>query len=211
MLRIRLRRVGKKKKPMYRIVVADSRAPRDGAFVESLGYYHPLDDPSTIVLDEERAKHWLDKGAQPSTRVAKILQIQGVAEVSKKVATRIALGEQRKAEAATAKKADAAAEAKAEEPKAEAATEAKAEEPKAEAAAEAKAEEPKAEAAAEEPKAEAATAQAPAEEAPAEEPTAEAEAPTEEAGASTSNDASSSDTEASASAEAAEDTEKSKE
>ncbi len=185
MLRIRLRRVGKKKQPMYRIVVADSHAPRDGAFVESLGYYHPLDDPSTIVLDEERAKHWLDKGAMPSTRVAKILQIQGVAEVSKKVATRIALGEQRKAEAATAKKAEAAAEAKAEEPKAEAA--------------------------AEEPKAEAATPEAPAEEAPAEEPAAEAEAPTEEGGASTSNDASSSDTEASASTEAAEDKEKPKE
>ena len=132
MLRIRLRRVGKKKKPMYRIVVADSHAPRDGAFVENLGYYHPLDNPSTIVLDEERAKHWLGKGAQPSTRVAKILQIQGIADVSKKVATRIALGEQRKADAKkTTKNADAgAAETKAEEP----AAEAKAEEPKAEAA-----------------------------------------------------------------------------
>ena len=126
-----------------------------------------MDDPSTIVLDEERAKHWLDKGAQPSTRVAKILQIQGVADVSPKVAARIALGEQRKAEAATAKKATAAAEAKAEEPKAEAAAEAKAEEPKAEAAAE----EPKAEAA----PAEASAREAPAAEAPANEPSAEAE------------------------------------
>ncbi len=72
MLRIRLRRAGKKKQPMYRIVVADSRAPRDGAFVEALGYYHPLNNPSTIVLNEERAKHWLDHGAQPSDRLWRI-------------------------------------------------------------------------------------------------------------------------------------------
>ncbi len=180
MLRIRLRRVGKKKMPMYRIVVADSHAPRDGAFVESLGYYHPLDNPSTIVLDEERAKHWLDKGAQPSTRVAKILKIQGVAEVSEKVATRIALGEQRKAEAKAAKKADASpAEAKTEEPAAEAKAEKPAAETKAEKpAAEAKAEEPAAEAKAEKPaaeaKAEEPAAKAPAEETSAEEPKAKA-------------------------------------
>ncbi len=147
MLRIRLRRVGKKKKPMYRIVVADSHKPRDGAFVENLGYYHPMDNPTTIVLDEERAKHWLDKGAMPSDRVAKILKIQGIAEIPEKLATRIALGEQRAKAAKEASKAkaeadapDAAsgaeAQASAEEPKAEAATEkpaAKAEEPKAEA------------------------------------------------------------------------------
>ncbi len=137
MLRIRLRRVGKKKQPMYRIVVADSHAPRDGAFVENIGYYHPLDDPSTIVLDEERAKHWLGKGAQPSTRVAKIFQIQGVAEVSKKVATRIALGEQRKAEAKAAQKtktaeAKADADASGTEAKASAAEEPKADEKKSE-------------------------------------------------------------------------------
>ncbi len=139
MLRIRLRRVGKKKKPMYRIVVADSHAPRDGAFVENLGYYHPLDNPSTIVLDEERAKHWLGKGAIPSDRVAKILQIQGVADVSQKLAARIALGEQRKAEAAAAaKKAGAgASEAEADaSAKAETPTQATAGEPKAEAPAE---------------------------------------------------------------------------
>ncbi len=170
MLRIRLRRVGKKKQPMYRIVVADSRAPRDGAFVEVLGQYHPLANPSTIVLDAERARHWLDRGAQPSDRVAKLLAIEGVAELPAKLKTRIELGEQRAKEAKEAK-AKATAEA-AEEPKAEAkaaeAPEAKAaEEPKAEAAEvpEAKAtEEPKAEAAeapktaAEKPKAEAAEA-----------------------------------------------------
>ncbi len=110
MLRIRLRRVGKKKQPMYRIVVADSRSPRDGDFVESIGYYHPLDNPSTIVLDQERAKQWLDKGAQPSDRVAKILAIQGVAEIPKKLATRIALGEQRAKDAASAAKETAKAE-----------------------------------------------------------------------------------------------------
>ena len=126
MLRIRLRRVGKKKKPMYRIVVADSQAPRDGRIVESIGYYHPLDNPSTIVLDGERVRLWLDRGAQPSDRVAKILAIEGIAELPPKLKTRIALGEQRAKEAAKAKsKADApaeeapAAEAKAEEAPAE--------------------------------------------------------------------------------------------
>ena len=117
MLRIRLRRVGKKKQPMYRIVVADSRAPRDGAFVESLGYYHPMDNPSTIVIDEERAKHWLEKGALPSDRVAKILKIQGLAELPPKLAARIALGDQRAKDAAKEK-----AKEKKDEPAAEAET-----------------------------------------------------------------------------------------
>ena len=162
MLRIRLRRVGKKKKPMYRIVVADSRAPRDGAFVEALGYYHPLDKPSTIKLDEERARHWLDKGAQPSDRVAKILAIQGVQELPAKLKTRIALGEQRAKDAA-AEKAKEKPEAE-EAPKAEAA-----EAPKAEAA-EAPAEEaPKAEAERSPPQEPA------AEDQPAQEPEAKAE------------------------------------
>ncbi len=144
MLRIRLRRVGKKKQPMYRIVVADSHAPRDGAFVENLGYYHPMDNPSTIVLDEERAKHWLDKGAQPSDRVAKILKIQGIAELPPKLVARMAFIEARDKGAKEAAKAKAAEEAKAEESKAEAATEA----PKAEAPAD---EAPKAEAPADKP------------------------------------------------------------
>ena len=113
MLRIRLRRVGKKKQAMYRIVVADSRAPRDGAFVESIGYYHPLDNPSTIVLDNERARHWLDKGAMPSDRVAKLLAIQGVQEIPAKLKTRIALGEQRAKDAAKASKAEEAPTAEA--------------------------------------------------------------------------------------------------
>jgi len=111
MLRIRLRRVGKKKQPMYRIVVADSRKPRDGAFVEALGYYHPLDNPSTIVIDADRARHWLDKGAQPSDRVAKLLAVQNIAEIPAKLQTRIALGEQRAREAAAKAKEAPAAEA----------------------------------------------------------------------------------------------------
>jgi len=168
MLRIRLRRVGKKKQPMYRIVVADSRAPRDGAFVESIGYYHPLNNPSTIVLDEERAKHWLDHGAQPSDRVAKILKIQGVAEIPAKLARRMELGEQR-AKDAEAEKAKAAKTAAAEaaaapppppppppaaEAPAEATAEVPAEEPAAEAPTEEASAEPAAEAAAETPTAE---------------------------------------------------------
>ena len=74
MLRIRLRRVGAKKKPSYRIVVADSRAARDGAFVEQLGHYDPLTDPPTVTLDEEKAREWIRKGAQPSEAVERMLK-----------------------------------------------------------------------------------------------------------------------------------------
>jgi small subunit ribosomal protein S16 len=73
LLKIRLSRVGKKKKPAYRIVVADSRAPRDGANIEIIGHYNPLTEPPTIVINEERAAHWLEHGAQPSEAVAKLL------------------------------------------------------------------------------------------------------------------------------------------
>ena len=78
-LRIRLRRTGAKKRPSYRVVVADSRAPRDGSFVEIIGHYDPLTDPATVKIDADRAKHWLKQGAQPSDRVAKLLQKVGVA------------------------------------------------------------------------------------------------------------------------------------
>jgi small subunit ribosomal protein S16 len=77
-LRIRLRRVGKKKQPQYRLVIADSRAPRDGAFIETIGTYNPLTEPATVVVDEERTKGWLDKGAVPSDRVVKILAGKGL-------------------------------------------------------------------------------------------------------------------------------------
>lgn len=78
MLRIRLRRVGKKKRPAYRMVVADSRAPRDGAFIETLGLYDPLTNPATVQIDEEKARKWLQQGAKPSETVAKLLVRQGL-------------------------------------------------------------------------------------------------------------------------------------
>jgi small subunit ribosomal protein S16 len=80
LLRIRLRRVGKRKSPAYRIVVADSRAPRDGAFVEIIGQYNPLTDPVTLNIDGEKALKWLRQGAQPSERVAKLMASQGLLE-----------------------------------------------------------------------------------------------------------------------------------
>lgn len=80
MLRIRLRRVGAKKQPSYRIVVADSRAPRDGRFVQQVGHYNPLTDPPTTVLDEEKVLKWLRQGAQPSESVERILKRQGTLE-----------------------------------------------------------------------------------------------------------------------------------
>ncbi len=81
MLRIRLRRVGKKKQPAYRVVVADSRAPRDGAFIEAIGWYNPLTDPATITIDEPRARDWLSKGAVPSERVVRLLASKGIGEM----------------------------------------------------------------------------------------------------------------------------------
>lgn len=78
MLRIRLRRVGKKKQPSYRIVVADSRTPRDGAFVEWIGQYEPLFDPPKVTLNQEKALEWLKKGAQPSEPVQRIFKWTGV-------------------------------------------------------------------------------------------------------------------------------------
>lgn len=79
MLKIRLRRVGAKKQPAYRVVVAEASAPRDGRFVEIIGHYNPLTHPSTIVIDAEKARKWLRNGAQPTDRVAKLLAVVGVA------------------------------------------------------------------------------------------------------------------------------------
>ena len=73
-----LKRLGQKKAPFYRIVVADARAPRDGRFIEELGYYDPTKKPSVIKFDEESAKKWLSNGAQPTDRVAKLLKIAGI-------------------------------------------------------------------------------------------------------------------------------------
>lgn len=80
MLRIRLRRVGKKKQPQYRLVVADSRAPRDGAFIETIGTYNPLTDPATVSIDEDKARSWIGKGAVPSDRAVKILASKGIVD-----------------------------------------------------------------------------------------------------------------------------------
>jgi small subunit ribosomal protein S16 len=70
--------MGKKKRPAYRVVVADSRAPRDGAFIETLGVYDPLTDPATFKIDEEKAKKWISQGAQPSETVTKLMVKQGM-------------------------------------------------------------------------------------------------------------------------------------
>jgi small subunit ribosomal protein S16 len=80
MLKIRLARTGKKNKAQYRVVVADARAPRDGAFVARLGYYDPTADPAVVVIDEEKARYWLGKGAQPTDTVGHLLKKQGVLE-----------------------------------------------------------------------------------------------------------------------------------
>ena len=78
MVKIRLTRIGKKKAPLYRIIVADSRSPRDGRFIEEIGTYDPTKDPSVYKIDEEAARRWLANGAQPTDEVAKLLKIAGI-------------------------------------------------------------------------------------------------------------------------------------
>ena len=80
MVKMRLQRVGRKKKPSYRVVVANSRAPRDGAFIDIVGHYDPLTDPATIVIHEEKALNWLRKGAQPTQTVASLLKRVGISD-----------------------------------------------------------------------------------------------------------------------------------
>ena len=123
-VRLRLRREGTKKRPHYRVVAADKRAPRNGKFIEIIGEYHPLDDPSTIKIDEERALHWLRHGAQPSSQVEKLLRIVGVWEEFKpgdepkrdrsvekaKVSKKARAKQQEEAKAAAEAAADAAEE-----------------------------------------------------------------------------------------------------
>ena len=173
-LRIRLSRGGAKRRPYYRVVVADVRSPRDGRFIERLGTYNPLlgkDDPKRVTLNEERIRHWLGHGATPTDRVARFL---GAAEI-------IEMPGQRNNPEKAKPKAKAQERAKEMEDAAKAAAEAAANpppEPIAEAEPEVEAE-PEAEAPTEEPTAEAPAEDAPAEDAPA---TAEAsaEAPAEE-------------------------------
>ena len=152
-VKLRLRREGTVKRPHYRIVAADSRSPRDGRFIESIGHYHPLDQPSTIQVDNERAVHWLRNGALPTAAVEKLLRISGAWEEFKPgdAPARVRGEKQKLSKKARARAAEAAEAA----------------------AAPAPAEEPAAEAPAEEP----AAAEAPAEDAPAaEEPAAEEQA-----------------------------------
>ena len=85
MVKIRLRRVGAKKRPSYRVVVADIRAPRDGDFIEIIGHYDPLTDPETIVIAEDKALHWLSKGAKPTDTAARLLNKAGIMEKFKLV------------------------------------------------------------------------------------------------------------------------------
>ncbi len=77
-VKMRLKRMGQKKAPFYRIIVADSRSPRDGRFIEEIGYYDPTKDPAVIKVNEELAKKWLSNGAQPTETVGKLLKIAGV-------------------------------------------------------------------------------------------------------------------------------------
>ena len=149
MLRIRLSRIGKRKQPSYRIVVADSRAPRAGAFLKIIGHYNPLTDPATLVIQEEQVVHWLEKGAKPSDTAAKLLTRAGLMERAGRAPVRyqgkeVPAAEKRtkgesaapateaappaKAEAAPPVKAEAAAPAE-EEPAPAAETPAPAEEP----------------------------------------------------------------------------------
>ncbi|MDQ3653924.1 MAG: 30S ribosomal protein S16 [Chloroflexota bacterium] len=85
MLKLRLRRTGAKKRPSYRIVVAEHSSPRDGRFVEIIGHYDPLTEPATVKVDEERARHWLSVGAQPTETVAGLLKRAGVIASEPKV------------------------------------------------------------------------------------------------------------------------------
>jgi small subunit ribosomal protein S16 len=166
LVKIRLRRIGAKKKPFYRIVVADSRAPRDGAFIAAIGHYDPLTDPETIVIDGGKAQGWLKQGAQPTDTAARLLAKAGIIEEPQARKEKMQAGAP-KGKVSKKKKAKAAA---AEEPKAEVTKEPEAsqEEPEASAAQEVEAsatEKPKAskEGAETGTKAEPATSEEPAE------------------------------------------------
>ena len=77
-VKIRLRRMGQKKAPFYRVVVADSRYPRDGRFIEEIGYYNPMTEPSTVKIDADKAKQWIANGAQPTDTVKSLLKKNGI-------------------------------------------------------------------------------------------------------------------------------------
>lgn len=110
-VKMRLRREGKRKQPFYRIVVTPSRKPRDGGFIEDLGYYQPLWEPSSIKIDRERALYWLREGVQPSDQVKQILRVEGIWEEFKPGDPGRDRSEQHAAEAARAAERQRAAEA----------------------------------------------------------------------------------------------------
>ena len=116
MVKIRLRRVGAKKKPSYRLVVADARAPRDGAFIDIIGHYNPLTNPETIVIDGEKALSWLKQGAQPTAIAARLLSKAGIAKEPKPAKARVAKKPE-PAKAAVTEEAEPAKTAVTEEPK----------------------------------------------------------------------------------------------
>jgi small subunit ribosomal protein S16 len=80
LVKIRLRRMGAKRRPFYRLVVADARSPRDGRFIEQVGYYNPLTEPATLRIDEEKVMLWLNRGAQPSEAARTLLRREGILE-----------------------------------------------------------------------------------------------------------------------------------
>lgn len=123
-VRMRLMRMGKKKQPMYRVVVVDKRAPRDGRYIEQIGRYEPLHDPSLVEIDNERAVAWLEKGASPSETVEKLLNISGAMNTMKVQAGGIHVVGLDRAEPAAEQPEPAAEDASAaeEEPAAEAET-----------------------------------------------------------------------------------------
>ncbi len=84
-VKIRLKRIGAKKSPFYRIVVADSRAARNGRFIEELGYYNPLTEPKTVKIDNDRAQNWLNNGAKPTDSVNRLFEANGVYEQEQQI------------------------------------------------------------------------------------------------------------------------------
>jgi small subunit ribosomal protein S16 len=167
--RIRLRRMGSNKRPFFRVVVADQRSPRDGRFIENIGKYHPLDDPSVIEIDQSRALHWLRVGAQPSDQVRNLMKKVGIWEefVKERPSADAGPAKERTSKPKLSKKAKQKAEAAASEPEQAPVQEAAAVEPEPEAA--------EADAA----EAVEAVADIPAEEPPADESPAEESEPTE--------------------------------
>jgi small subunit ribosomal protein S16 len=108
-VKIRLTRIGKKRQPSYRVVVADSRSPRDGAYIEQIGRYDPRQEPSIVEIDNERASYWIAKGAQPSSQVRKLLEISGAAPARPMLDARIHVVGEAEPQAAAVDDADAVA------------------------------------------------------------------------------------------------------